>query len=110
MPWVDPWSIPELSNSERASLKALQSGTANEAQQAIAFDVVVHKLSGADRISFAPGGDDGHRKTDFAEGRRWVGLMVLAICQQPVAVSTRGAPPIDLPNSPTPKPGEPPTT
>ena len=71
-PW--PWQIPiGIENADIFALQALERGTANAAQQkrAVAFIEVV--LCAADRMSFYPGGEDGKRASDFAEGKRWVG-------------------------------------
>ena len=36
----------------------------------------LEKITAVDRASFAAGGEDGRRETDFAEGKRWVGVTV----------------------------------
>jgi len=87
-----PWDSPRLEPGEVAALKALRSGTANDGQQQTAYDVIVNVISGKGRLSFV-GGEDGRRATDFAEGRRWVGLMVQEACEIVVPVNPRGAEP-----------------
>ena len=52
-----------------------------------AFAIVCDKIAGCGHMSFAAGGEDGRRATDFAEGRRWVGITLRAI----VAVKLPGA-------------------
>lgn len=87
-----PWDSPMLEPGEIAALKALRSGVANEGQQRTAYAVIVDVIAGADRMSFV-GTEDGRRATDFAEGRRWVGLMVREATGLVVTVNPRGAEP-----------------
>lgn len=59
-----PWDPVLLDRHEIAALKALTP-------HALA---ALEKLTAVDRASFAAGGEDGRRATDFAEGKRWVGV------------------------------------
>lgn len=71
-PW--PWQIPlGIENADIFALQALERGTANAAQQKRAVAFIERKLCATDRMSFYPGGEDGKRASDFAEGKRWVG-------------------------------------
>ena len=64
---------------EDHALQAITSGTANTTQQQRAYEYVVRTLCETDRMTFWPGGEDGRRATDFAEGKRWVGVQLRRI-------------------------------
>ncbi len=70
LPWQTP---PTIQNEDIFALQALERGTANAAQQKRAVTFIERTLCATDRMSFYPGGEDGRRATDFAEGKRWVG-------------------------------------
>lgn len=94
-----PWSLPikELNAhpAEVAAIRALAEGGADEHQQRAAFRFILSRLCGLDTMSFWPGGEDGKRATDFAEGRRWVGIQLRRIVKSlvPERYDTRDAPP-----------------
>jgi hypothetical protein len=71
-----PWQSPHLEDADIFALQAVAKGIANDAQQKRAFDYVVRVLCETDRMTFWPGGEDGRRATDFAEGKRWVGVQL----------------------------------
>jgi hypothetical protein len=73
-----PWQAPRLADADIFALQAVASGAASAAQQQCAFDCVVRTLCETDRMTFWPG-EDGRRATDFAEGKRWVGLQLRRI-------------------------------
>jgi endonuclease/exonuclease/phosphatase family metal-dependent hydrolase len=73
-----PWQTPRLADADIFALQAVAGGEANAAQQQRAWDCVVRTLCEADRMTFWPG-HDGRRATDFAEGKRWVGLQLRRI-------------------------------
>jgi hypothetical protein len=58
------WDPVLLERHEISALKALTP-------HAVA---AIEKITAVDRASFAAGGEDGRRETDFAEGKRWVGV------------------------------------
>lgn len=94
-----PWDPVQLELHEISAVKAiaLQHGTG--------FDVIVEKLCLADQMSFAPGGEEGRRATDYAEGKRAVGLLLRQIRDMKMPEARqKNAPPPGLPNSPTPAP------
>ncbi len=71
-----PWQMPRVEDADIFALQAVAIGTANDAQQQRAYKYIVRTLCETDRITFWPGGEDGKRATDFAEGKRWVGLQL----------------------------------
>lgn len=74
-----PWQLPRLEDADIFAVQALTKGIANEAQQKRAWDYILRALCETDRMTFWPGGEDGRRATDFAEGKRWVGLQLRRI-------------------------------
>lgn len=60
--------------------QAVEKGVASEGQQ-VRFFNLIHVLCETDRMTFWPGGEDGRRATDFAEGKRWVGLQLRRIAK-----------------------------
>jgi hypothetical protein len=74
-----PWQMPRITDADIFALQAVANGEANAAQQQRAYDYVVRTLCETDRMTFWPGADDGRRATDFAEGKRWVGLQLRRI-------------------------------
>ena len=74
-----PWQMPRIADADIFALQAVASGEANAAQQQRAWDCVVRILCETDRMTFWPGAEDGRRATDFAEGKRWVGLQLRRI-------------------------------
>lgn len=78
-----PWEPPPIDEHEARALKSLQTGTANEGQQKLALKVIVEKLCRTYDLSFRPG-EDGARATDFAEGKRFVGLRIVAVLNGPM--------------------------
>lgn len=90
------WDPVELELHEISAIKAVAL------QHPAAFACIVEKIARVDSISFAAGGVDGQRATDFAEGMRFVGKQLRNIrdLKMPSPTSGKGPPP-DLPNSPT---------
>jgi hypothetical protein len=74
-----PWRMPQIEDADIFALQAVAKGTANNAQQLRAYEYVVRTLCETDRMTFWPGGEDGKRATDFAEGKRWVGVQLRRI-------------------------------
>lgn len=87
-----PWQLPLVEPADVYALQALEKGTANEAQQKRAISFVTVKLCAADRMTFYPGGEDGRRASDFAEGKRWVGGQLRRILKLRPDHGARGAP------------------
>lgn len=73
-----PWQFPKIDPADIFAIQAVAKGIANEGQQKRAFDYIVGALCETDRMTFWPG-EDGRRATDFAEGKRWVGVQLRRI-------------------------------
>jgi hypothetical protein len=74
-----PWQLPHIEDHDIFALQAVAKGIGSEAQQRRAYDYIVRILCETDRMTFWPGAEDGRRATDFAEGKRWVGLQLRRI-------------------------------
>ena len=73
------WQFPKIESADIFAIQAVARGIANEGQQQRALDYIVRVLCETDRMTFWPGGEDGKRATDFAEGKRWVGVQLRRI-------------------------------
>jgi hypothetical protein len=71
-----PWHPAPYDEAVTGALKALQSGTANAAQQQRALKWIIEPLCGTYDLSYRPG-EDGERDTAFAEGKRFVGQQIV---------------------------------
>jgi hypothetical protein len=73
-----PWKAPPYDPANAFAMQALAKGSASAAQQQLAFNFIVKELCETERLTFWPPeqGHDGTRATDFAEGKRWVGLEI----------------------------------
>jgi len=74
-----PWQLPAIESADIFAIQAVAKGIANEGQQQRAWDYIVRALCETERMTFWPGGEDGKRATDFAEGKRWVGVQLRRI-------------------------------
>lgn len=83
-PSINPWAPYAFRKVEVMALKALHAGNASEGQQQLAFQLLL-ALSGAGDLEFRPGGEDGRRASDFASGKRFVGLQLIKAATMQVA-------------------------
>jgi hypothetical protein len=74
-----PWSPVELAVDDVSAIKAMFAGTASPGQMVRGMEVIVEEIARTHKQSFAAGGEDGRRATDFGEGCRWVGLTLIGI-------------------------------
>jgi hypothetical protein len=88
-----PLQLPAIDNADIFALQAVAKGKANEGQQQRAWNYITRALCGTDVMSFWPGGDDGRRASDFAEGKRWVGIQLRRIERLRPDMSGLGLPP-----------------
>jgi hypothetical protein len=73
-----PWELLSADEQDIRAIKALAAGVASEGQQRIALAWIINRAAGTYDLSFRPG-PDGSRLTDFAEGKRFVGLQVVRL-------------------------------
>lgn len=52
-------------------------GDADKGKQQRALKFIIENICGTHDVSYRPGGEDGRRDTDFAEGRRFPGLQIV---------------------------------
>lgn len=77
----EPWAPPapdKVAAADVASVKALFAGTATEAQQQRAMHFILVTVCGVDEDPFCPT-EDGRRHTDYALGKRRVGLYLRSL-------------------------------
>ncbi len=74
-----PWKAAKYETADIAAIKALSEGRATIQQQKRAFAWIVEKASNYYDLSYRPGGPEGVRDTDFAEGRRFVGAQLVKL-------------------------------
>lgn len=75
------WDSAPFALADAMALKALEAGTADADQQQRALHWIVHAGARVNRMSFDP---DSPRGSDFAEGRRFLGLQILRLVTTPV--------------------------
>jgi hypothetical protein len=100
-PWA-PVIIP-INDPRLGAIKALASGTATPGQQQLAWESILFDFCGIRDLSWRPDEGGGARATDFAEGRRFVGLQLVKNSQLHVVQSKiRGEGPDAYPVGPEP--------
>jgi hypothetical protein len=90
MPWETPAGVEP---ADIYALQALQKGSASAGQQQRALALVIERICEVDRMSFYPGGRDGERASDFAEGKRFVGGQIRRFLKMRPARSENSEPP-----------------
>ena len=79
MNWVDhlqPWAAPSNDEFIVYAVRALVDGKASDSQQKLIWEYLMYVTKASDRwqsLSYRPG-EGGARDTDFAEGKRFVGI------------------------------------
>lgn len=82
-----PWERADLDTHELAALKAIKDGVASKEQQQLALRTILVKIARTYDMSFRPGGSEGDRATQFAEGMRSVGTAIIEACDRPMKPS-----------------------
>lgn len=93
-PWKpkkDPWHPLDYDDRVIYAVRALEQGTASMPQQRIIWRYLMY-ATGADEMSFRPGGPDGVRDTDFALGRQFVGHSFKKMLHPELTPPDQGAP------------------
>lgn len=75
---ASPWLPPSYEDVDVMAIQALARGEAQPHQQKRALDWIIDSAAGTYDMSYRPG-SDGRRDTDFAEGRRSVGLAIVKL-------------------------------
>lgn len=78
----EPWASTPWAKGDAYALKAVAEGIASEHQQKRAMGWIMHACGIRD-LSFRP---DNARATDFAEGKRFVGLQIAKLVHLPADV------------------------
>ena len=78
-----PYNPPQLSSEIVYAVKAVFSGSANAHQQTEFCRWLIAEVCKKDDMSFRPGGAEGSRDTDFAEGKRFVAISLLKPLNMP---------------------------
>lgn len=81
------WAPARHELPDAAAIKALQSGTATADQQQRALKWIIEEACRTYDLSFRP---QSSRETDFAEGRRFVGLEIVKLLNIPAEAYRRG--------------------
>lgn len=71
-----PWKPGPCEKADVYALKALASGSASEGQQKRALDWILNVACGVRDTTYFP---DSPRDSDFAAGKRFVGLEIVAL-------------------------------
>lgn len=73
-----PWMPPDWDESVVWAVRQMAEGRANDGQQKLVWDWLMYVTAASEEfadLSFRPG-EEGRRATDFAEGKRFVGMQV----------------------------------
>lgn len=73
----EAWTPAEYDLADAAAIQALLRGDAEPQQQQRALKWIIEVASGVYEQSYWPGGEEGRRNTDFAEGKRFVGNSIV---------------------------------
>ena len=74
-----PWDPPNAGEQVVYAVRAFAQGKATDHQQRLLWEWLGYVTGTGDAwsdLSFRPGGEEGRRHTDFAEGKRFVGLQL----------------------------------
>lgn len=82
-----PYVPPSIPDSVALAYQAFANGKANEGQQKLVLDWLIHVLCGTYDLSYRVG-NDGDRDTSFAEGKRFVGTEVVRMTKLKVGRMT----------------------
>lgn len=79
LPKPKPWHPPDHDDATVHAVRALSEGIANDSQQKLAWRYLMYVTGASEEfadLSYRPDSEGGRRDTDFAEGKRFVGLMI----------------------------------
>ena len=78
VPAWEPWQPAHWDDTDALAIQALERGTASDSQQQHALKFIVEVLAGTFDDPFRPGAE-GSRLTDYALGKRHVGLQIIKL-------------------------------
>jgi len=79
LPKKHPWLPPDHDDATVYAVRALAEGIANDSQQKLAWRYLMYVTGASEEfadLSYRPDSEGGSRDTAFAEGKRFVGLMI----------------------------------
>jgi hypothetical protein len=82
-----PWKPAKYEPADAAAIQALVKGAATADQQKRAMNWIVKNCCRTYDLSYRPG-EEGRRDTDFAEGRRSVGLQLVMLMNLKIGLIT----------------------
>jgi hypothetical protein len=86
---VSPGVEPGVVNkADVIAIKAVAAGEATPEQQVRALNAVILQVACVNEMSFCPEHKGGSRETDFAEGKRFVGLQLQKLIRTPLRILT----------------------
>lgn len=86
---LGPWSPVPYESADAFAIQALLRGEAEPHQQQRALKWIVETACSTYDQSFYPGGEEGRRNSDFAEGRRFVGNQIVKMTRLNVSAIRR---------------------
>lgn len=78
-PPADAWAPAVYDKHDVRAFQALAAGVASKEQQQVVVRWLLYRGCRVYDVSFRPGGREGERATDFAEGRRFVGQQIVKL-------------------------------
>lgn len=105
-PWLPkplPWIPPDYSDDVVMAVRAFESGTANAGQQKTVWRYIMYITKATDEfqdLSFRPSGGAAGASgeaTNFAEGSRFVGMMLRKMLRAELTPKPTTAPSVPLP-------------
>lgn len=84
-----PWLPPPYDLADASAIQALARGDADGPAQKRALRWIMESACATYDMSYRPGGEDGRRDTDFAEGRRFVGGQIRKLLTLNIGVLRR---------------------
>lgn len=80
-----PWMPVKYTKADVAALQAMRRKEATPDQQGRAIEYILETICDRNGMSYRPGGVEGARDTDFAEGRRFVGNQIVKLTNLPLS-------------------------
>lgn len=94
LPKPKPWLPPDHDDATVYAVRALSDGVANDSQQRLAWRYLMYVTGASEEfadLSYRPDSEGGRRDTDFAEGKRFVGLMIRKLLRGEFTPKTEAA-------------------